>query len=266
MSKERCTLPAHETRLIDMLTSGKPVYQQLSTLLSKLKSEKLESALLRFYAYVRGEPILVVIWARGDTLLGACVETGGGSFQGDKCLEILSQVMGDTETVALVEVLSFKGDEKEFNRYKFSKPMTPEKIADMRGAARKEVEKPSLTALESMDGIQIGLLLSEVIVASRLLFTARSPSDALRRARNLSRRNQGALFRVALITRDGGMYNIFVKAGRVRRILHLSSSGIEGRIVGEEEPLREILGRDDIVRVTVYRVDCPRCEKLILGD
>ncbi|MCE4624408.1 MAG: hypothetical protein F7C35_00900 [Desulfurococcales archaeon] len=264
--KERCTLPQYETRLVDMLTSGIPVYKQLSTLLSKLKAERLEPALLRFYAYVRGEPVLVVIWARGDSLLGACVETGEGSFQGDRCLEILSQIMSDTETMALVEVLSFKGGEKELGRYKFSRPMSPEKIAEMSGEAKKRVEKPSPTALESMDGIQIGLLLSEVIVASRLLFTAKTPSDALRRARNLSRRNQGSLFRVALITRDGGMYNIFVKAGRVKRVLHLSPSGIEGRIVGEEEPLKEILKRDDIVRITVYRVDCPRCEKLILGD
>ena len=267
--KEGCILPEHETMHVDVLVSGRPIYEQLSTLLSKIVRDKAINTLLRFYAYIEGEALLVLLWARGAHLQGACVETVEGASYGDGCLRILSRIMRDTNTVGIIEVLNLQKRNKTLERYKFSSPLSPKRIAEMyRGEEERErrEEKPAPTGLESMDGIQIGLLLSEVIVASQLLFTARTPTDALRRVRHLSRRNQGALFRIALLTKDGGIYNIFVKAGRVRRILHLSSSGIEGRVVGEEEPLRDILRRGDVVRVTVYRVSCPRCEKIILGD
>ena len=218
---------------------------------------------VQIYGYTGGQAYIVLLYLEKGLVKGVCYDSGREVSMGEEAARRVGGLLGSPGQ-GLLEV--WRAAEAPSRDMMLSRPRRLEDLASREARARpagRDREVP-LLLLEEMDGLRIGMLISEVILRSRLIATSRSVDDGIRRARSESRRDRSGLYRVAVQVEDGSLYNIFIKEGRIRRVLVLAPSGVEGRVLSRRENVREILSRLRVRHVSVYRVECPECERLIL--
>ena len=255
-----CTVPSGEKVLTQPVLGGE-LWREIARAI-----RGLDRCVAAVYGYSGGETFILVLYVDNGRVVGACYDSGRETLQGDEAVRRVSPLLSG-EAGGLIEVVR-PSAWRVPRPVGLSRPRPLEELARPAAEAGQRGERPGGLALEDMDGLQVGMLLSDVILRSRLLASTRRPEDAIRRARQESRRDRRGFYRVAVFLDDGSVYNIFIKEGRIRRVIYLSPSGIEGRVLRRDENIRDILRRlEGRVRgASVYRVECPECEKIIIAQ
>ena len=211
------------------------------------------------YLTIEGEPLIVSAWMDRDRIVGLCLQSGGESARGDGAARLLESMIARRAT-GLVELRKTSGEPPSGVR--LSKPLGRDKLVPKEEPAGKE----RIEAIESMNGIGLGILMSEIILSSRLIAKSRNLRGLFERGLRESRRRR-ELVRVAFFRRDGSVFNVFLYGGRVVRLIILKPGGIEAELVRDKNMLEEILeDGKDVTDASLYVVDCPRCTRIILGD